>query len=175
MTVFLFISILLTIGVLVTVGLVMPKKNMIITSEVVIDRPKDEVFQYVKLLRHQEQYNKWIMSDPNIKMTYTGTDGTVGFTAAWQSKSKSGDGRQQITKVEEGLAYEAELRFRDHHNATHARTSVETITDNKTKVTTTLSSTPTFPMNVMAPMIRKMIKKDMDENSANLKRVLESA
>ena len=174
MTVFLFISILLTIGVLVTVGLVMPKKDMIITSEVVIDRPKYEVFQYVKLLRNQEQYSKWIMSDPNIKMTYTGTDGTVGFIAAWQSKSKSGNGRQQIIKVEEGIAYEAELRFRDHHNTTHARTSVEAIADNKTKVITTLSSTPTFPMNVMSSMIKMMIQKDMNENAANLKRVLEA-
>ena len=68
MIVFILIAILFTIGISITVGLVMPKKEMLIQSEVVIDKPKDEVWNYVKLLRNQEDYNSWIQSDLNIKM-----------------------------------------------------------------------------------------------------------
>ena len=174
MTVFLFIAMMLTTAVIVTVGLVSPKKAMVITSEIVIDKSKDVVFQYVKLLRNQEKYNKWLMEDPNTKMDYRGTDGCVGFIAAWQSKSKSGDGQQQIISINEGESYEAELRFKNHSNITRVKTAVEPISENKTQLTTTLSSTPIFPKSLMAPMMKKMIQKDLNENSANLKRVLES-
>ena len=94
MIVFILIAILFTIGISITVGLVMPRKEMLIQSEVIIGKPKDEVWNYTKLLRNQEDYNSWIRSDPNIKMEYRGTDGTPGFIAAWRSKTRMGDGEQ---------------------------------------------------------------------------------
>ena len=42
-----------------------------------------------------DYYSKWVMTDPNKRMTYTGTDGTEGFAAAWDSNIKQagkGDG-----------------------------------------------------------------------------------
>ena len=174
MTVFILIAILFTIGISITVGLVMPKKEMLIQSEVVIDKPKDAVWNYVKLLRNQEDYNSWILSDPNIKMEYWGTDGTPGFIAAWQSKTRMGDGEQEILSVSEGECYEAELRFANHDNTTLVKTVLEPIEDNKTRLSTTMRTTPSFPMSVMAPMMKKMLKKNMDENSAKLKAILEA-
>ena len=174
MTVFLFIALLLVIGVTFTVGMVMPKKTMVITSEVIIDKTKEAVWDYVRLLRNQENYNTWIRQDPKIKMEYRGTDGTPGFVAAWQSKTRMGDGEQEIRSVNEGVCYEAELRFRNHDNTTHVKTSVESVDGGKTKVTTVMSATPSFPMNLMMPMMSKVLKKNMDENSAKLKEILEA-
>jgi len=174
MTVFLFIALLLVIGVTFTVGLVLPKKTMVITSEVIIDKSKDIVWNYVKLLRNQEKYNSWIRQDPNIKMEYHGTDGTPGFVAGWQSKTRMGDGEQEILSVNEGKSYEAELRFRNHTNTTQVKTSVESVEGSKTKVVTVMSATPSFPMNLMMPMMTKAMKKDMDKSSAQLKEILEA-
>ena len=174
MIVFILIAILFTIGISFTVGLVMPKKEMLIQSEVIIDKPKDEVWNYVKLLRNQEDYNSWIQSDLNIKMEYHGTDGTPGFVVAWQSKTRMGDGEQEILGVNEGESYEAELRFANHDNITLVKTVLEPIEDNKTKVSTMMSTTPSFPMSIMASMMKKMLKKNMDENSAKLKKILEA-
>jgi hypothetical protein len=174
MTVFLFIALLLVIGVTFTVGLVMPKKTMIITSEVVIGKPKDAVWAYVRLLRNQEKYNTWILQDRNIKMEYRGTDGTPGFIAGWQSKTRMGNGEQEILSVNEGESYEAELRFRNHDNTTHVTTSVESVDASKTKVVTVMSATPSFPMSLMMPMMKKVLKKKMDENSTKLKEILEA-
>jgi len=174
MTIFIFIAILFTIALIVIVGLVMPKETLLISSDIIIDKPKDTVWDYVRLLRNQEDYNTWIRQDPNIKMTYTGTDGTPGFIAGWESKTRMGDGEQEILKVDEGESYEAELRFRNHENRTHVRTALESIADGKTKVSTTMSATPIFPMNMMMPIMKNVLKSKMDENSANLKRILEA-
>jgi len=174
MTIFIFIAILFTIGVAFTVGLVMPKKTMVISSEVVIDLPKEAVWDYVRLLRNQEHYNTWILQDPNIKMKYSGTDGTPGFVAGWESKTRMGNGEQVITKVYEGEGYESELHFENHENITYTKVMLESVDQSKTKVSTVMSATPSFPMNVMMPVMQKVLKKNMDENSAKLKAILES-
>ncbi|ULQ51864.1 SRPBCC family protein [Flavihumibacter fluvii] len=172
-------SILIVIGVIIAVvfllALIM-KKEFTITSEVLINRPKDMVFDYVKHLRNQEKYSKWVMADPNVKLTYTGTDGTVGFKSAWVSAMKNvGIGEQEITKIAAGEKYEVEIRFEKPFKATNqAVTTTEAISPGQTKVTTTFKGRSAIPMNLMTAIFSKMVKKDMDENSMNLKRVLEN-
>ena len=61
------------------------KREYSVEREVVINKPKQEVFEYVKLLKNQDNYSKWAMMDPKMKKEYTGTDGTVGFISAWDS------------------------------------------------------------------------------------------
>lgn len=174
MIIFIFIAIAFVICLVLIFGLVAPKQEMVVSSQIVIVQPKDKVYNYIKLLRNQEQYNAWIMQDPNIKMEYKGTDGTPGFIAAWQSKTRMGNGEQEITKIIEGDGYEAELRFRNHENVTKVSTMLESIESDKTKVSYVMSATPAFPMSMMVPMMKNMLQKDMDKTLANLKRALEA-
>jgi uncharacterized protein YndB with AHSA1/START domain len=169
------IIILAIIAVALLTAAIMDKKFSI-TSEVIIDTPRDNVFNYIKLLKNQEYYSKWVMMDPNVKMTYTGTDGTVGFKAAWVSTVKDvGEGEQEITTINEGDGYEVEIRFKKpFEGVSTAVTSTQAISETQTKFTTTFYSSNPFPMNLMIPMIKKMLQKDMDENAANLKKILET-
>ncbi len=107
-------------------------------------------------------------------MTYTGTDGTEGFIAAWESSTRIGNGEQQIMKVHEGEGYESELRFRNNENVTHSSIMTQALGQNETKVTYTMSATPSFPMDLMIPRMKKVLKKEMDESLANLKKILEA-
>ena len=107
-------------------------------------------------------------------MKYSGTDGTPGFVAGWESKTRMGNGEQVITKVYEGEGYESELHFENHENITYTKVMLESVDQSKTKVSTVMSATPSFPMNVMMPVMQKVLKKNMDENSAKLKAILES-
>jgi hypothetical protein len=170
---FIFIVIAAFIASVLVIALV-TRGTLVVTSEVIIDRSLDIVYDYIRQLLHQERYNVWLMQDRDIKLQYTGTDGTVGFLVSWQSKSKSGDGEQEIIKVTEGEGYESEIRFKNHRNTTHAKVSALYVSDHKTKVVTTLTSSPSFPMNIMSPMIKRMIQKDMDTNAAYLKKNLEA-
>ena len=169
------IIIILLVG-LILLAASMMEKEYSLSSSIIINRPQNVVFDYVKHLKNQERYSKWVMADPNVKLTYTGTDGNVGFRAAWESADKNvGVGEQEIMSIQEGIGYDAEIRFeKPFKGISTANVTTEAMSSNQTKVTTTFNSKTPFPMNIMVPMIKKMLQKDMDMNSENLKRVLEN-
>jgi hypothetical protein len=174
MIIFIFIATAFVICMVLVFGMVMPKEEMQITSEIVINKPQNIVWNYVRLIRNQEHYNVWILQDRNIKMEYTGTDGTPGFIAAWQSRTRMGDGEQKILTVDDGSSYEAELRFRNHDNTTTIKLALEPAESGMTKVKYTMLAMPAFPMNMMVPVMKNMIKKDMDKTLSNLKKTMEA-
>jgi hypothetical protein len=152
------------------------KREMSLSSEVIINRSQADVFHYIKHIKNQEYYSKWVMADPNSKITYTGIDGTVGFKAAWNSQIKNvGVGEQEITKITDGVGYDVILRFeKPFKGISYASANTQALSGNQTKVITTFNSTTPFPMNLMSAMMKGMLLKDMNENSANLKKVLEA-
>jgi hypothetical protein len=151
------------------------KKDYSISSEIVINRPKSVVYDYIKNIRNQENYSKWVMADPNVKLAYKGTDGTVGFISSWASEMKNvGVGEQEITNMVEGEKLDMEIRFeKPFKGVSTANTSLVAINENQTKYTNTFNTHSPYPMNIMAPMMKKMLTKDMDETSSRLKAVLE--
>jgi Polyketide cyclase / dehydrase and lipid transport len=163
------------IAVILLAAAIMPKA-LHVSSEIVIERPSMEVFNYVKHLKNQEKYSVWVMADPNIKIDYKGTDGTVGFISSWTSDNKNvGIGAQEITAIKEGERYDVELRFEKPFKATNqAYTTTMPVDSNRTKVTTVFTGRNPFPINLMVPMIKKMLLKDMNRNFVNLKKILES-
>lgn len=172
----LFLIILVSIIALLLLAAAIVKKEMSISSEITINRSQADVFNYIKHIKNQEHYSKWVMADPNSKITYTGTDGTVGFKAAWNSQMKNvGVGEQEITKITEGIGYDVILRFeKPFKGISYANTITQSLSENQTKLTTTFSSTTPFPMNLMSLMMKNMLLKDMNENSSNLKKLLEA-
>ena len=162
------------VAVILLIAAVMPKK-LEISTDIEIDKPVQEVFNYVKHLKNQEKYSVWVMADPKIKIEYKGIDGTVGFISSWHSDDKNvGVGAQEIKAIKEGERYDVELRFEKPFKATNqAYTTTVAVNENKTKVTTVFNGGNPFPMNLMAPMIKKMLLRDMNKNMANLKGLLE--
>jgi hypothetical protein len=171
-------TILLSIAIIIATVLFiakMMKKEYVISSEIIINMPNDKVFKFVKHLRNQERYSKWVMADPNIQLDYKGNDGTVGFVAAWTSNNKDvGVGNQKITNILENYRYDVIIHFeKPFKGVSTAFTTTQAISENQTNVCTTFNTSTPFPMNIMIPMIKKMLKKDMDLNMQTLKRVLE--
>jgi hypothetical protein len=85
------IKILIVIGALVALFLIAAlfiKKEYNILREIAINKPKTEVFSYVKHLKNQDNYSKWVRMDPNMKKDFRGTDGTIGFVYAWDGNKK---------------------------------------------------------------------------------------
>ncbi len=167
--------ILAIIAVILLAAAILPREFNV-SSEIIIEKPHTEVFNYVKLLRNQEKYSVWVMADPNIKIDYKGTDGAVGFVSSWTSENKNvGIGAQEIKAIKEGERYDVELRFEKPFKATNqAYTTTTTFKGNYTKVTTVFTGRNPFPMNLMSFMIRKMLLKDMNQNMTNLKSILEA-
>ncbi len=160
------------IVVLLVVAALIPKAY-IIESEVVINKPKEEVFKYAVQLKNQPYYNKWIMADPNVKMNYTGIDAAVGFIAAWEGKD-AGKGEQEIKSITNGNAYHVELRFeKPFKGINQLYVNIEALTPTQTKVKTLFDTYTPFPMTLMIPLLKNMLQKDMNTNAQNLKKVIE--
>lgn len=173
-------KILLVIVVLVAIVLIMAaftKKHYAVEKEIVINKPKQEVFDYVKHLKNQDSYSKWAMMDPAMKKTYTGTDGTVGFVSAWDSDKKDvGKGEQEIKKIAEGERVDFELRFIKPFEATeHAYMLTEAVSPSETKVKWGFDGHMAYPMNLMLLWMdfEKMIGDDLQTGLTNLKSNLE--
>jgi hypothetical protein len=172
------ITILLVLGSIISLFLIIAfftKRDFRVERIITINRPKQEVFNYMKLLKNQEQYSVWVMKDPNVKLVYTGTDGTIGAASAWESDDKHvGVGEQEIIKINEGESMEVEIRFKKPFvDTNYAITSVSAVDVNQTKVSNVFYGNNKFPKNLMNLVMDKMIGKFMLQNLVNMKANLE--
>jgi uncharacterized protein YndB with AHSA1/START domain len=172
------ITILLVLAGIVALFLItalLVKKEFRLEKQVTINKPKQQVYNYLKQIRNQEHYSVWVMKDPNIKLVYTGTDGTVGFTSAWESKDKNvGIGEQEIIKLQEGESMGVVIRFKKPFEATNfADTTLTTTGEGQTKLTQVFSGKAKYPMNITNLFMDKLVGNDMQRNLLNLKNNVE--
>jgi uncharacterized protein YndB with AHSA1/START domain len=151
------------------------KKDFAIEKQVVINKSVAEVFNYLKILKNQEQYSVWVMKDPNIRIVYTGIDGTVGATSSWVSDDKNvGIGEQEIIRMKDGESMEVEIRFKKPFEGTnYAKTTFTANGAAQTKVSNLFYGKSKFPMNIMNLFMDKFVGKDMQTNLENVKNNIE--
>lgn len=172
------ITILLIIGGIIALFLIVAaftKRSFSLEKQIVINKPKQQVFDYIKLIRNQEHYSVWVMKDPHINLVYTGTDGMVGFTSAWKSDDKNvGVGEQEIMKITDGESIEVEIRFEKPFKGTNqAINKLSETADGQTLVSQVFYGKSKYPMNFMNLFMDKLVGKDMQQNLENLKNNLE--
>lgn len=174
-------KILLGLVIIIAIPLVVAlfvKKEYAVVKEIVINKPRQEVFNYVKYLKNQNNYSKWASMDLEMKKSYRGTDGTVGFVSAWESKNDEvGTGEQEIKGITDGERIDFELRFIKPFEATEpAFMTTESVSDTETKVKWGFSGHMDYPMNIMMLFMdfEAMIGDDLETGLKNLKTVLET-
>jgi hypothetical protein len=177
-----FKRILLIIAIIIAIPLVIAlftKSEYTVEREIVINRPKDEVFNYIKFLKNQNQYSRWAKMDPNMKTDFRGTDGTVGFVSAWKSEDKEvGQGEQEIKKINEGERVDYELRFIEPFPAiSPAYMTTQSVSEKETKVVWGFNGKMTYPTNIMLLFMDmdEMIGNDLSTGLTNLKNILEQS
>lgn len=153
------------------------KKDYAVEKEVVINKPNQEVFDYIKLLKNQNNYSKWATMDANMKKEFRGTDGTVGFVSSWDSDVKDvGKGEQEIKKITEGKRIDYELRFiKPFESTEQTYMATEPVSENQTKVKWGFNGRMNYPMNLMLLCMdmEKMVGDDLQTGLNNLKNILE--
>lgn len=170
--------ILIVIAAIITLPFILAlfvKKDYFIEEHISITKAVPEVFSYIKLVRNQEHYSKWVMADPNMKKTLTGTDGTVGFIYAWDSTDNNvGAGAQEITALNNNTL-NTEIRFiRPFRGTSSVTMKAEPSGIHDTRVTWNMSGTSKYPMNVVNLFMGKMLHRDMQISLQNLKNILEN-
>ena len=80
------------------------------SRSVTVTAPKMVVFEYLKHLKNKEEYGVWNNIDPDMKKSYNGADGEVGFTYTWDSQNEDvGAGEQEIVAINDALEDAPEL------------------------------------------------------------------
>lgn len=168
------LGVIVSLIVLVLIIALFVDKDYSIRREIVINRPKAEVFDYVKHLKNQDNYNAWVRIDPDMKKVFRGTDGTVGFVYAWDSEIKSaGKGEQEIKGITEGEKVDIEVRF-EKPFAGVAHTPITTTDEGSgTRVSWGMNGRSKYPMNFMNLFMGSMLGDKLDESLNDLKNILE--
>ncbi len=149
-----------------------------IEREIVIDKPKQEVFDYLRNLKNQPEYSKWAQMDLYAKRTFTGENGQVGSKYAWASDSANvGQGEQIITGISEGNRIDYELHFiapMESRDKTYF--IFEEVTSSQTKVLWGYEGKMNYPMNLMklAFDFEEMLGGDFEYGLKKAKDLIES-
>jgi uncharacterized protein YndB with AHSA1/START domain len=169
-------TILIVIAILVAIPLIAAliiDKDYSVEREVTINRPKEQVFGYVKMLKNQNEYSKWAMMEPTMKKEFRGTDGTVGFVSAWEGK-EVGKGEQEIKAIQEGENIDYEIRFKKPwESVAQAHMSTAAVGDNQTKVKWGFAGRSPYPWNFMNPFMGGAVGKDLQTVLDNIKVVMD--
>ncbi len=153
------------------------KKELGTTRDVIINRPANEVWEYVILLKNQQNYSKWATLDSAMTTYYKGQDGTTGFVSGWKGNKAVGAGEQEIVKIDTGKRkIDYELRFIKPMKSTNkAFMILEPTGDSTTKVSWGFEGKMNYPFNLMQLFINlnQSIGDDFEYGLGRLKKIME--
>ncbi|PNQ72410.1 polyketide cyclase [Hanstruepera neustonica] len=171
-----FLYIVLGIIALILILAIVAPKSYDVSRSIVINRALPEVFKYLKSIKNQDQWSPWKLKDPNMKQTFTGTDGEIGFISKWEGNKDVGMGEQEIIDVIEEKQVITELRFlKPWKSVSKGYLNVEKVDDNQTKVIWGFAGKNPVPFNIFMLFFNfeKAVGKDFDEGLSRLKQRLE--
>lgn len=161
---------------IILLALIAPKKYEVSRS-ITINRPAHEVYDYLKFIKNQDEWSPWKKRDPNMKQSFEGEDGTVGFISKWDSDHKQvGSGEQEITKLTPHSRVDSELRFLKPWKSQSDAYMITQAEGDNTKVIWGFKGVNKPPMNIFMLFFNmdKAVGKDFNEGLSKLKSVLEN-
>tara|TARA_B100000929_G_scaffold273380_1_gene245722 strand:- start:582 stop:1112 length:531 start_codon:yes stop_codon:yes gene_type:complete len=152
------------------------KKDYDISRTVVINKPREEVFTFIRQLKNQPLWNPWFQRDPEAIMKYKGNDGKVGASFYWKGNAKVGEGIQRITKAKQGRVYETSILFVKPvkvHTLTYI--GMKELDDEKTKMVWGTKGNLAFPLTIISIFYspEKALGANFDKGLKELKEIME--
>jgi hypothetical protein len=173
----LFLYILVGIIALIALLALVAPKHYEVNRSIVIDNNLPEVYQYLKLIKNQNDWSPWKKKDPNMTQKFIGIDGEVGFISKWEGNKEVGTGEQEITYLQENKRIDTQLRFfKPWKSKSNGYFTVENVDHNHTKVVWGFKGVNPIPFNVFMLFFNfeKAVGKDFEEGLSNLKEILEN-
>lgn len=169
--------VVLLIVVVAVLAFVLPTQ-IHVERDVTINKPRADVFAYIKYQKNQNEWGPWFRKEPTMKQEFRGTDGAPGFISYWKGeKAETGEGEQEIKNITENERIDSELRFKQPFESTASAFLTTQAPDaGITKVKWGLDTLMPRPFNLMCLFIDfdKELGKDLDEGLASLKTIMES-
>jgi len=161
---------------IIILALIAPK-SYAVSRSISIKRSSKDIFEYLRFLNNHDHWSPWFERDPNMKKTFTGTDGEVGFVSAWESDHKQvGSGEQEIKSFVDAKQINSELRFlKPFKSTSDAYLKLDEVNTGETKVTWGFTGKNKFPVSIMMLFMNmdKAVGSDFEAGLAKLKVILE--
>lgn len=158
------------LGLILIVALFVDRE-MAAEATITIEKPKWEVFEYVRDIRNQEDYGVWFQADPDMVIETRGDEGEEGYEYQWES-DVMGKGSQKIIRVVSQDTVLTELNFGFGEPAL-GYTYIEAISPDKTRVTWGMKGQTPYPFNLMNLMMD--MNQDFEKGVAGMKEMLETS
>ncbi|RYY89265.1 MAG: polyketide cyclase [Chitinophagaceae bacterium] len=167
------IGLLLFAAIALIAAAIMPKE-LAVERSIVINRPADSVFAYVKYLKNQNDYSKWAQMDPAMRKEFHGTDAQPGFVSAWEGNEEVGKGEQTIKSIDEAARrVDYKIHFIKPFESNADAFMITTDKGASSEVRWGFKSSMPWPMNLMSPFLKGGLEDDLQTGLSNLKARLE--
>jgi Polyketide cyclase / dehydrase and lipid transport. len=171
----LILAILAILAVYVVICAFGPKRVNVEASKLIRSSPEN-IFAQIGDLRNWSNWSKWILEDPDIKLSYDTKTIGVGGKYSWESK-KNGNGYMTITDFVENKSVSYDIVFTDWESTSQSSISL-TPSDSSTQVTWSMSDKNDIPFLMRGLMLvmnmQGAIKKDFEQGLNNLEKFLQN-
>ncbi len=170
-----FLIILVGIIILIVILAIIAPKKYEVSRNIKIQKPISEVFNYLKSLKKQDDWSPWAEKDPNMKKTFTGTDGEIGSVSSWVGNKEVGEGEQELMGLIDKKEIRTELRFFKPWKSVSQGFFKLTGDSNETFVIWGFIGKNKFPISIMMLFMNmeKAIGGDFESGLKKLKSIME--
>ena len=167
-----FLYIFMAVVLLIVAAVFVISENYHFEKNITINAPAEKIYPHISSTQSFNEWNPWLQMDPNLKMGYSGTQGTVGDKYCWKSEDQGvGNGCQEITELIPNQKQSTKMVFEGMGDA--YSDIVLTPQGNQTKVTSTLDSKLERPKNLMKIFMNGAMDKSYGDGLAKLKQISE--
>lgn len=162
---------------LILIVVVLGQSNeFVVSRQIKISAPADQIFPRVNELRNWEAWNPWGALDPNCQMKYDGPPSGAGASYSWSGNNKIGAGRNTITESTPNESVRFRLEFFKPMVATNTAEFTFQNSGGKTVVTWTMSGKRNFPGKLFGLLLNcdKMCGDQFDKGLVKMKSLVEA-
>lgn len=165
------IVLLSLIVIVVILGLIAPKEFKVSRSITIPTQNQEVVFKNISIWSEFLKWNPWSGKDPSQKITFKGTEGTVGSNYAWAGNDDVGEGEMTITSLTPNTSVESDLHFIKPFEANNKTVMSMAPDGDGIKVTWEMSGKNTFPFSIFSLFMNmdKMVGGDFEKGLNTLK------
>jgi uncharacterized protein YndB with AHSA1/START domain len=141
-----------------------------------IAAPPSQVFEQVVDFHRWPAWSPWEGIDPDMRRSYEGPESGVGSAYAWSGNRKAGEGRMEITSVEEPSTVVIDLVFVKPFKSKTLTTFTFEPVDTGTRVHWKIVGPMTMATRVMGlfTSMDRLVGKDFAKGLTRLKAVVET-
>ncbi len=158
---------------LLTITMFVLGKQYHFETSMVMNAPIEKVYEQASSSKKFNEWNPWMDLDPNLKLTYSGTQGQPGDEYCWEGTEDVGQGCHVITALVPNQKIATKMMFKKPFESDATSDIVLTKEGNGTKVTWSMDCELDYPMNLMKLIMDSQMEDSYGKGLKKLKEIVE--